>query len=123
MRDHARRTNTEVKADLPPLEGEAIHPIKTTAFRFVQEALNNATRHGAAVGQAVKARQDNGFVVIEVSDHGPGFDPAALAPQGTLGLAGMRERVESVGGELTIDSRRGAGTRLKARLPQHLGAS
>lgn len=123
VRDHTRRTNTEVKADLPPLRGAAIHPIKTTAFRFVQEALNNATRHAGAAGQAVTAHDEGGFVVIEVSDKGGGFDPRALTENSKLGLAGMRERVESVGGELTINSRPGAGTHLKAKLPWHLGAA
>ena len=54
---------------------------------------------------------------IEVSDHGPGFDPAAaLASDEHLGLAGMSERVESLGGLFRIESGIGQGTKIIAQL-------
>jgi signal transduction histidine kinase len=117
IRDHTRRTNTIVDADVARVGGDAVHTVKTAAFRFVQEALNNATRHAGGVGQTVRAQQDDGAIVIEVGDQGSGFDPATQRPEGKLGLVGMRERIESVGGEFSIRSATGGGTCLKVRLP------
>ena len=117
VRDHIRRTSTAVQTDIASGGDGAVHPVKTAAFRFVQEALNNATRHAGAAGQSVRARHDNGFIVIEVSDQGAGFDPAAQKQEDKLGLVGMRERIESLGGEFSIQSMPGGGTFLQARLP------
>jgi signal transduction histidine kinase len=52
-----------------------------------------------------------------VADEGAGFDPSLLDEEPSTGLTGMQERAELLGGELTIDSAPGAGTRLLARLP------
>jgi signal transduction histidine kinase len=123
VRDHARRTNTAVEACISVEGVAAIHPIKTAAFRFVQEALNNATRHASAAEQKLHAYLDGSFVVIEVSDQGRGFDPAANRPDDQIGLIGMRERVESLGGDFAIKSTAGTGTCLKARLPLSSGES
>lgn len=121
VRDHIRRTNTAVETDISAEGDGAVHPIKAAAFRFVQEALNNATRHAGAAGQRVHAHRHNGSVVIEVSDRGQGFDPAQPARDDQLGLVGMRERIESLGGEFEIRSTTGGGTFLKARLPLNSG--
>lgn len=121
VRDHMRRTNTAVQTDIAAVGESAVHPVKTAAFRFVQEALNNATRHAGAAGQSVRARHDNGFIIIEVNDRGGGFDPAAQKQEGKLGLVGMRERIESLGGEFSIQPLSGGGTCLRARLPLKSG--
>jgi signal transduction histidine kinase len=117
VRDHIRRTSTPVSTEISATSETASHPIKTAAFRFVQEALNNATRHADALGQKVRAYETDGFVVVEVSDKGKGFDPAGCAREDQLGLAGMRERINSLGGDFTMQSTLGGGTILTARLP------
>jgi hypothetical protein len=119
VRDHSRRTNTSVAADIASVHGDAVHAVKTAVFRFVQEALNNATRHANGTGQSVHASQKNGRLTIEVRDRGIGFDPQSPRPEGKLGLAGMRERLESIGGEFAIHSVAGEGTSLVARLPHN----
>jgi signal transduction histidine kinase len=73
------------------------------------------------VEQKVRAYLDDGFVVIEVSDQGPGFNPTAQRPDDQIGLIGMRERIESLGGEFNIQSAAGTGTRLQARIPLNSG--
>jgi signal transduction histidine kinase len=122
VRDHTRRTDTAVAADIASVEGDAAHAVKTAVFRFVQEALNNATRHAGGAGQSVDARQANGVLTIEVRDQGVGFDPQSPRREGKLGLAGMRERLESIGGEFAIHSAAGQGTCLVARLPYDPGS-
>lgn len=92
---------------------------EVAAFRIVQEALNNLGVHARArraeIGVIFGPRQ----VVVEVRDDGIGFDLAAVEqrPRAHLGLMGMHERAESVGGALTIWSQPGAGTRVTLQLP------
>ena len=86
-------------------------------YRVAQEALTNVARHARASSARVELTETAETVVLEVHDDGVGFDPAAEEQQGGLdhfGLAGMRERVELVGGTWTMWSRPGAGTVLTA---------
>ncbi|MGH1571106.1 sensor histidine kinase [Methylobacterium sp. P31] len=98
-------------------EGTTYQPdVSTAAFRIVQEALTNVLRHGAATGIEVRAHNDGSALLIEVSDDGCGIDRSASI-NGRLGLAGMRERARLLGGRLAIDSKAGAGTTVRVRLP------
>jgi signal transduction histidine kinase len=76
---------------------------KICIFRFIQEALNNGFRHARGAGQSVAKHFDGERVCIEVSDTGPGFDPKIVHPE-RLGLIGLRERVESLGGQFAVAS-------------------
>jgi two-component system sensor histidine kinase UhpB len=95
-----------------------------TAFRIVQEAVNNTLRHASAERITVSVRADANRLLLSVRDDGRGFDVAeALRGAATgrhLGLLGMRERVEALGGRLEIDSTAGHGTEIRASVP--LGA-
>src|SRR5215212_787180 len=85
-------------------------------YRVAQEALNNAARHSGAAGVEVRLRRaDDGGVVLEVADDGRGF--AFDESERGLGIGGMRERALLVGGELTIESRPGAGTTVRLEVP------
>lgn len=77
----------------------------------MQECLNHAYRHAGGIGQAVTQRMEGDLLVIEVADSGAGFDPTKVRPA-RLGLAGLRERVESLGGTFEITSSK-AGTVLR----------
>lgn len=121
VHDHQRRTGTTVDVKLDGIPDEISLPAKITLYRLVQEALNNAFRHAGGVGQALHARREETDLVVEVRDRGPGFDVEKvhelMRDQGDhLGLLGMRERIESLGGSLFIDSKPGEGTRIVARL-------
>ena len=114
---HERRTGGSVDrrfASAPGLDVPAPHPILICLYRFVQEGLMNAYRHAGGKGQRVDCRIESGRLVVSVIDDGPGFEPGR--PGGGLGLAGLRERAESIGGEFRIDSAPGAGTRLTMAL-------
>lgn len=84
--------------------------------RIVREALTNVARHSQARHVAVRLDGGSDSVIAEVIDDGCGFDPGAVPP-GHFGLVGLRERVRLAGGDLVIDARPGAGTRLSATLP------
>jgi protein-histidine pros-kinase len=88
-------------------------------FRVMQEALTNAMTHSAARKVSVSLDGNEDEIRLEVSDDGAGFDPDEATKGHGLGLIGMRERLMAVGGDCTINSRRGAGTRILARVPIH----
>ncbi len=114
---HERRTGTKVKLTTADLPDQAELSVKITAYRIVQEALTNAFRHAGGAGQEVNASCAAGRIQIEVSDRGPGFDAhQSVDWEKHLGLAGMRERVESLGGAFAVESRIGGGTRVTASL-------
>ncbi|MBZ9734178.1 sensor histidine kinase [Mesorhizobium sp. CA18] len=94
--EHERRTSTKVLLTLPERLPELGTSEKISVYRFVQEGLNNAFRHGKGKGQQVRATTKGGKLLVEVMDSGPGFDPARSEG---LGLAGLRERIESIGGQ------------------------
>jgi signal transduction histidine kinase len=115
-RAHEQRTGTTVNLSLSDEPGELAPSGKICAYRFVQEALSNAYRHAGGAGQSVRCAIEDGRVVIEVCDRGGGFDPAAVRSE-ALGLAGLRERVESLGGTFAVETSEG-GTTLRMVLDQ-----
>jgi len=106
--EHERRTDTKALLTAPERLPELGTSEKISIYRFVQEGLNNAYRHGKGRGQQVRATMKGGKLVVEVQDAGPGFDPGKSEG---LGLAGLRERIESIGGQFEMLSGPG-GTRL-----------
>lgn len=96
---------------------DAPEAVKITTYRIVQEALTNSLRHAAGHAPRVDARLEDGQLVIEVADDGPGFDAHTAPAAGHLGLAFLRERVQLLGGSLHLRSAPGAGTVLQVRLP------
>jgi signal transduction histidine kinase len=118
VNSHERRTGTKVKLSIAELPEQTELPVKITVYRIVQEALNNAFRHAGGAGQEVNVKCDAGRIKIEVSDQGPGFDiNQSIDWEEHLGLAGMRERVESQGGAFTIESNINHGSRVTVSLP------
>ena len=107
-----------IKVDFQNLDAklnERSDEIRTTIYRVIQEALTNVAKHAAnatQVGIVIGTSGDTLHLTIE--DNGRGFDPAA--PTSRLGLAGMRERLLLIGGQLEIESS-AAGTTLFARMP------
>ena len=96
----------------------ALHPeVEVTLLRAAQEALANARRHAAASHVAVTLTYFADEVSLDVADDGRGFDPAAAGRSGGMGLLGMRERVEGLGGRLAIESAPGEGTAVAVTLP------
>ena len=108
-------------ADDAEVEGRLPLEVETALFRVVQEAITNIARHARAESVLIQADVTGGCLVIEIEDDGEGFDLASLPPPGArqrgLGLLGMRERVELIGGSITIDSAPGQGTRLVVTVP------
>lgn len=103
IRAHRMRTGTSVDLSVSASPEHLSPAAKICIYRFVQEGLNNAYRHAGGIGQAVCQRSEGGIVIVEVTDGGSGFDLTQVRPS-SLGLAGLRERVESLGGTFEITS-------------------
>jgi signal transduction histidine kinase len=86
-------------------------------FRISQEALNNVVKHSHADKARLMLRFNASRIYLLVEDQGIGFDPQALNPAvDHIGLASMQERVDAMGGILTVDSHPGQGTRVTVEL-------
>ena len=105
-------TGLPVRLHLTNLDQRLRLPVEITVYRVVQELLNNVMKHAAASEVVVHVARELGRVEVSVEDNGRGFAPAALAsqPLAGIGLAGVRNRVALLGGELRIHSRLGRGT-------------
>ncbi|MEP0805105.1 MAG: HAMP domain-containing protein [Chloroflexota bacterium] len=91
--------------------------IETALYRIVQEALTNIARHAQAKSASILVEKRGGSVRAIVEDDGVGFDPAAQRGERHLGLLGMRERAELLGGTLTIESAPQSGTSVFIEIP------
>jgi signal transduction histidine kinase len=124
VRDHERRTRTLVDCSISQVPCDPPPFVKICLCRFVQEGLNNAFRHAEGRGQQVSAEWDGQSITIDVADEGPG-----MCIQNTsgdrirVGLTGLWDRIESIGGTMTVNSIPGKGTRLTASLPLTTGES
>ncbi len=94
--------------------------VETTLYRVAQEALTNARKHARTDRARVALARRGEAIHLEVKDEGRGFDPSSPTTNGPgerVGLAGMRERVALLGGELKITSEPGKGTLVVAEVP------
>lgn len=116
-RAHERKTGTRVELNLNNIPEQAPLAFKITVYRLIQEALNNSYRHAGGVGQTLHVESKGQDLMIEVTDRGPGFDVNRWkTSEDHLGLLGMRERIESLGGRFIIESKIGVGTKITAHL-------
>jgi signal transduction histidine kinase len=112
----AQRLGAQLHCDCPdPMP--TLTPLQTLMLtRVMQEALSNVMKHaGRPQNLWVACDWRDGWLEVRVADDGDGFDPAT-ALEG-MGLNNMRERIRALGGELTIQSARGQGTTVLARVP------
>jgi PAS domain S-box-containing protein len=90
-------------------------PVNISLYRIVQESLTNIARHARATQVHVRLARDDGRVNLEIRDNGQGMDTSK--PGRGLGLIGMRERAEALGGTLAVESEPGRGTAITVRIP------
>jgi signal transduction histidine kinase len=92
-------------------------PLEVAVYRICQEALNNVARHSGATACTVSLSAGDGMVLLVVEDNGLGFRPSIVPAARGLGLIGMRERAQALGGTFAIEKRVGGGTRVRVTLP------
>ncbi len=117
VRDYESKTGVNVVLLASVSSTAASLPVKIALYRLLQEALANGFRHAAGAGQRVDIRNEDRRLLVEISDKGPGFDQHAAIKEGHIGLFGMRERVELLGGSFDLQSKPGLGTVIRLNLP------
>ena len=116
------RARLTVFAQVERLDGAR----RTVLYRVAQEALTNVSRHAQATRVDVTIRKLQGAVCMEIKDNGRSFvvqRQLRMKGNNHLGLLGMRERVEMVGGSFSVESIKGKGTTIRARIPFRNGKS
>jgi signal transduction histidine kinase len=119
-REVTRRSGLKVKMAADEIAEDLPDSLRTCIYRVVQEALNNCAAHAHATEVRVAVHRDGDGLSVTVRDDGVGFEPRR---EKGIGLLGMAERVERLGGLFTIESKPGAGTLLSIRLPLANGGS
>lgn len=118
---HLTPAGIAARLEVEDLDDRLPPTVEIPVFRVVQEALTNALRHSGAKTVLIQMSHEGGTLSVDVEDDGRGFIPADVAtPSETgqgLGLLGMRERIEILGGTLTLDSSPGAGTHVAFTVP------
>lgn len=117
-----RRSGIAVRCELGELQDARMDPaLEIAIFRIVQESILNIVRHAGATTVLLQGGLTSDGLWIEVEDDGRGFDPSAIRRDDDtlrgIGLLGMRERAELLGGRLTIESAPAQGTRVRVDVP------
>jgi signal transduction histidine kinase len=94
-------------------------PMEMNLLRIGQEAVANAVKHGRAQHVSIELRYAPASVCLTVSDDGQGFVSAETSPAGHFGLLDMRERAQSMGSHLRVESEPGRGARIAVEVPVH----
>jgi two-component system NarL family sensor kinase len=114
----AERMDARITVAVDP---DASGPHDELVVVLARELLSNATKHSGAAHVVLTVAADSERVELEVRDDGAGFDPGrrtGALERGHIGLASSERRVQSVGGELVIESAPGHGTAIRATLPR-----
>ena len=126
MKEFGKRTGLQIR--FTAMTADKIEQLsnlkRTMLYRVAQEALTNVTKHARASLAKVSIRIQPGGICMEISDNGKSFDVKhALGSRrrGALGILGMRERVELIGGTFAIASVQGKGTSVSVRIPLRNG--
>ncbi len=115
------RTGVECELSLPP-DVEVEPNVATAIFRIVQEALTNVARHSNAARVEIRLRERANELLLEIRDDGRGVTAAEASHPSSLGLIGMRERADLIGGTVLFEGVPGRGTIVSVRIPRRAAA-
>lgn len=109
----------KVRVEVEPHSDASVEDTRIFLFQAVRELLFNVTKHARVAEALVRLAAVNGRLRLSVADTGAGFDPTGLAERASaaLGLFGIRERLEALGGSMEIDTAPGRGTRVTLSIP------
>lgn len=116
VRNHEKRTGTKVTARCAQATYCLPQAVKLCVYRFIQEGLSNAYRHAGGNGQTVACGIEDEVLRVLVEDSGGTGGGKTPEPEQGLGLIGLRERVESLGGTLLVEWKPEGGTKVEMRL-------
>jgi two-component system NarL family sensor kinase len=119
-RSFSRRTGIETRVE-SVIRSRLLSATETACYRVAEEALTNIRKHSKATRAFIHLRQSGARVVLSIRDNGVGFRQrgSQASPSTGLGLAGMTERADALGGRILITSRPGRGTEVVLSIPIH----
>jgi signal transduction histidine kinase/ligand-binding sensor domain-containing protein len=108
----------EIESEIDLIDDLFTENEEISIYRIVQESVNNIIKHSNASNASVSIKRDASSVAIKIEDNGKGFDLANTnAERRKLGLVGLNERAQLLRGEVLIESRPGAGTKIRVSIP------
>jgi PAS domain S-box-containing protein len=116
-REFSEQQNVEIEFNHAGIPRSLPKEISLCLFRILQEALQNAVKHSGERQFRVELHGTSGTIELTVNDLGVGFDQEEVLERRGLGLISMRERMQLVAGQFSIDSKPGGGTTIRARVP------
>jgi PAS domain S-box-containing protein len=117
LKDFEKRSGIRCEF-VPPVEDISLDAdLSTALFRIVQEALTNVARHSGATEVIVRLRVDADSSALEVEDNGKGIEKEKALGKDSLGLLGMRERVQMFGGRISVTGTPGICTKVTVEIP------
>ena len=116
-RDVSQQSGVAVEFTASDVPAELPRDVALCVYRILQEALRNVVRHSGATTARVELTGTGDALHLAVSDSGSGFDIAGVKNASGLGLLGMRERASLLDGDVAVQSRPGAGTRVAVTIP------
>jgi len=117
-KDLAKATGVKVRVAINEDVGRLSPEIEAAVYRVVQESLHNVAKHAQAKTVSVQMSRNEGTVYLTIEDDGVGMPTKVNSPRShSFGLAGIKERVASLDGEVRIHSEKGKGTRLEIMVP------
>jgi signal transduction histidine kinase len=117
VRDVHSKAGGTIELEVSRAPAQASFRTKVALYRLLQESLANTVRHAPGKPSRLEIDTVGSMLRVQVSDKGPGFDVNVAARKGRLGLRGMRQRIEVLGGEFELRTAPGAGTHIRVLLP------
>jgi signal transduction histidine kinase len=117
VRDVHSKAGGTIEMEVSRAPAQASFRTKVALYRLLQESLANTVRHAPGKPSRLEIDTVGSMLRVQVSDKGPGFDVNVAARKGRLGLRGMRQRIEVLGGEFELRTAPGAGTHIRVLLP------
>ncbi|HYE25552.1 MAG TPA: GAF domain-containing sensor histidine kinase [Clostridia bacterium] len=116
-KDLARTAGVHARVAISDDIGRLAPEVEAAIYRVVQESLHNVAKHAQAKSVNIQMSREDGILTLTVEDDGVGISATASPSRRSFGLAGMRERVSTLGGTLKLSSRKGQGTRITVAVP------
>jgi len=117
LKDFEKHSGIKTSFNEPKEELELNDSIKTGLFRIFQESLTNVVKHSEASHVYVDLVKEGKYLILRIKDNGKGFDKQGITKKNTLGILGMQERCEMMGGRFNIESNPGKGTTVTVTMP------
>jgi len=119
LKEFEKRSGIKTQLSKPAKELYLNDTVKTGLFRIFQESLTNVGRHSGAKNLEINLSQQDDHILLHIEDDGIGFNKEQVGQQRTLGILGMKERTEMMGGHYEITSVEGKGTVVIVNVPCH----